>query len=146
MGKRKNGIKKTKSPHKDLKKECDELWSLIIKMRARFRCEYTGANGKQIDRDGVILHSHHIYGKSTYAYRYDLNNGICLDSKIHKWYAHGTPEKQEQFRDFIKDVRGENFYEKMKVQTKTSTTLPMYKAFLEQELEKLKKKHNGHKW
>ena len=67
-----------------IKKSCDKLWSKII--RSKGHCE--------ICRTTQNLEAHHIVTRSRIPTRWDVDNGICLCSKHHKFCteisAHGN--------------------------------------------------------
>lgn len=89
------------------KKRCDKLWKEIIKKRAGFQCEYCGKRQN--------LNSHHIYSRSNFAVRWDLDNGICLCISHHtfniNFSAHKTPL---EFIEWVKEKRGEEWYQRLK--------------------------------
>jgi len=54
---------------------------------------------------------HHIFTKGAYpAIRFDIDNGICLCRGCH-WKVR---RKQEEFRDFLIQYRGHDYYEALK--------------------------------
>lgn len=137
--KRKTTKRKPKTANKKLKDECDALWAECIKLRAGYKSEYSGKPGKQIGGDS-ILNAHHLIGKSSLGLRYNFDNGICLTNGEHNFIAHHT-QRAEGFREFVKSLRGEDIFEKLtKFKHKTSTSLRMYKIYLEQEIKKIKEK------
>ena len=82
-------------------KQLDKLWSEAVKLRAKQTCEYSGRT-----RDnGINLHAHHIGGKSNYALRWDLNNGVCIAGGVHKFVAHHSG-RAKKFRDWALKLRG----------------------------------------
>jgi len=82
---------------KHWKKKADDLWSLIV--RSVGHCEICGREG-QLTKEGKPvkgLNAHHLIGRSNLKYRHDLNNGICLCVRCHKWSTefkvpHVTPD------------------------------------------------------
>lgn len=100
-------VKKQSSPGKQRQIK-DKEWSLKIKERDGFKCLYCGKT--------EYLNSHHIYTRSNYAVRWDMDNGITLCSGHHtmssKFSAHKTPL---EFIEFIKELWGEEWYERLKV-------------------------------
>jgi hypothetical protein len=68
-------------------KGCDRLRSKLIKIRAKFRCEYCWST--------KWLNSHHLFTRNNYSTRFDLDNWICLCALHHKlstkFSAHWTP-------------------------------------------------------
>ena len=125
-----------KSEHKKLIKECDDLWSEIIKKRAGYKSELSGVYGVQLDKEiGSILQAHHIAKKPNLRLRYDLDNGICLTKWEHRYGIHGNHE--EEYRKRIKQVRGEDVYERLSLlRNVTIKDLRLTKLFLLMELKK----------
>ena len=74
MSAKQNRKKRRKPTNWDAK--LDKLWSLLVKHRAGWRCEYCGSREK-------VLNSHHIYSRSNRSTRWDLENGVCLCGKHH---------------------------------------------------------------
>jgi hypothetical protein len=68
--------------------DCDILWSRCVKIRAHNKCEISGGVATNFH-----LESHHVFGKSTPALRYDLRGGICLTFTIHEFKMHSTDPK-----------------------------------------------------
>ena len=101
---------KTKKRKSDLK-ICDNLWSKLVKIRAKFRCEHCWSTFK--------LNSHHIFTRNNYSTRFDLDNGICLCSWCHtmssKFSAHKTPM---EFTEWIMAERWQERYDRLKRKTK----------------------------
>ena len=95
------------------KKLCDDIWADLIKAKAGHKSEYSGKLGKKAGGD-EILHAHHILGKSNYRLRYELDNGISLTAGEHKFIAHHTG-RQEMFRERIKEIKGQDIYERLKL-------------------------------
>lgn len=79
-------------------------WSLKIKERANFKCEYCGEGGK-------YLNSHHIIGRRYKPLRFDIMNGICLHARCHKFLpgaaAHENPIL---FIEWLRAYRPKQFY------------------------------------
>jgi hypothetical protein len=119
-----------KSEHKKLVKKLDKLWSEIIKLRAGMQSELTGKT--------ISLDSHHIYRKPNYALRYSLDNGICLTSYEHRYGIHGAHE--EEYREKIKAVKGNDIYEKLRLMRNTTVDLKLIEIYLENEIKKYMKK------
>jgi len=122
---------KNPSPHKALKKDCNELWAMIIKLRAGNKSELSGQTG--------LLNAHHILGKPNYRLRYDLENGISLTHYEHFRIAHSAA-KQEMFRKEIKRLRGQDIYERLEFlrRSNSKTDLRAVEIYLKSELKKLK--------
>ena len=82
-------MKLTKSTHKQLKYECDNLWAELVKARAGYKSEISGKTEN--------LHVHHLRGKANYRLRYDLEGGVCCTGGEHFFGFHvaGRREKYE---------------------------------------------------
>lgn len=117
--------------HKDLKKECDLLWSETIKARAGYKSELSGKTER--------LNSHHLKGKNSYALRYSLENGFCCTSGEHNFGFHNT-ERRASFEERVKRLRGADIFERLEKLKwcKSKVDLGMIKAYLKQELGKFK--------
>jgi len=122
----------------NLKKECDDLWSKIIKKRAGHKSELASVKGFCLDESTGIIQAHHIAKKPNYRLRYELDNGICLTAWEHKYGIHGNHE--ERYRNYIKLVRGKDIYKRMELLRRMggSTDLTLVKIYLKKELEKFK--------
>ena len=83
---------------KNLKKKCDELWSLIIKSGGA--CEICGQS---------VRDPHHVIGRINYILRWDLRNGVRLCFQHHtggKLSAHNDPI---WFMDWFKSKRSDDY-------------------------------------
>jgi hypothetical protein len=130
--------RKTISKHKKMMKECDQMWSEIVKIKAGYKSEYSGKKGKEVG-GYAILNSHHLIGKSSLALRYNIENGSCITNGEH-FYIAGVEGRKEMFKQRIIEVRGYDVFAKLRANKfKTSTTLSMYYLYLKQALEELKK-------
>ena len=89
-----------KRTKKSVKASCDKLWSQII--RSKGACEVCGTTQN--------LEAHHIIGRRLIPTRWDLQNGLCLCSKHHKFdlhfSAHGGGEVQ--FYKWLDEYLGED--------------------------------------
>ena len=95
-----------------LDKKLLTLWSQIV--RKGGICEHC-------HRSGVKLDAHHVYGRRNNSVRYDLDNGVVLCSGCHTmssiFSAHQTPT---EFTDWIKDYRGEEWYNTLRERARSS--------------------------
>jgi hypothetical protein len=94
----------------NLTKKADKVWADSVKEKAGYRCEVCGKV------EG--LNSHHIFSRSNYTVRHDINNGICLCVAHHvfgNWSAHKSPV---EFVEWIKDNRGINWYEELRAKAR----------------------------
>ncbi|MEA2036106.1 MAG: hypothetical protein U9O94_01255 [Nanoarchaeota archaeon] len=127
---------KIKTKGKRQKDVCDALWNKIIKLRAKKRSELSGLEG--------MIAAHHICGKSTYALRYSLDNGICLLNRSEHIYGihSNDPMVVERFTARIKALRGQDIYERLEPLKWNvgGTDLGFVDIYLRQELKKLEGK------
>lgn len=112
-----------------LEKECDELWSDCIKLRAGFKSELSNQpawnfNGEKVG--GIV--GHHIIKKPNLWLRYSLDNGICVTDYEHDEIHFEKSPKQ--FMDEAEQLAGpERFYRLL--QLKHDTTKPSLVAVKE---------------
>lgn len=115
---------------KTLRNKCDSLWSEIIKLRAKGKCEYC--------RSTSSLNSHHIFSRSNGSVRYDINNGVCLCAKHHvfdsRFSAHKAPA---EFMAWIEDTRGRDWL--MALRKKSQTISKSNYELIKVGLEEIKK-------
>lgn len=125
-------IKRSKSPHKILEKECDALWSKAVKLRAGNKSEISGKTD--------VLNAHHLVGKPNYRLRYELSNGISLTSGEHFFVAHNAG-RVEGFKNTVKILRGHDIFEKLHnlKWDQCKTDLTMVKLYLENEIRNLER-------
>lgn len=87
---------------KGLDGELDKAWSLLVKHKAKWKCEVCGK------RD--YLNSHHVFTRRNKSVRWSIMNGVCLCPSHHtlssKFSAHGTPVT---FNDWLIKKRGQNY-------------------------------------
>ncbi len=84
----------------------DDAWSIKVKEKAGFKCEYCGLEAP--------LNSHHIYSRSNKAVRWDVDNGICLCVGHHtfnsRFSAHKTPI---EFIEWLIKYKGQEYMDKL---------------------------------
>ncbi len=101
LGKKKISVKK-------LQKHLDSLWSEKVKQRDGFACVVCGKK--------EYLNSHHIYSRTSFSTRWDLNNGITLCSGHHTlksdFSAHKTPT---EFVEFLIKRYGQKYIDDLKI-------------------------------
>jgi len=131
---------KVKIHKPDLKKECDDLWAEIIKLRAGYKSEISGREGRQIG-GSYVMGAHHIAGKKTLFLRYSLENGICLENTGEHIYGIHSRNITiaNQYKAKIEEVRGSDIYDKLNSYSNNkSKSLKEIKIYLENELKKLR--------
>jgi len=106
-------------------KKLDDIWRVLVKKDANYRCEISGQT-----KDQCQLHSHHFIGRANRATRWYLPNGVCLSASCHKlslWSAHENPE---WFRAQMLDRRGDK-WRKDVVRQSTKTFKGTYRQVLD---------------
>jgi len=98
-----------KTKRRKLIDKLDKLWS--EKVKSVGKCAYCGKDS--------YLNPHHIYSRSNYSTRWDLDNGICLCSGCHTlsstFSAHKTPM---EFSEYIKEKRGNEWFNRLRAKAK----------------------------
>jgi hypothetical protein len=118
-----------------LRKELDRLWKEAVYLRAGYKSELSGKEGKQIGGDHV-LNAHHIIHKPNNYLRYSLDNGICVTSGEHLYGCHGPQE--ERYREWIKEKRGQDIYERLSIfKNNKVKDLLLVKIYLNEQIEKM---------
>ena len=129
-----NKGKKIKTEKEDLDKDCLDLWSEIVKLKAGYKCQFPNC------RKTTYLNSHHIFTRGIKATRYDPDNGLCLCSGHHT-LNNDSAHKSIYFKDtMIKaGVLTEEFLTKLHLRTqgKLGTDLKIIKYWLIKERDKL---------
>jgi len=116
-------------------KKCLALWAKIVKLRDGGKCLHCGSI--------KFLNSHHLVAKENYRTRYELDNGVTLCVKCHKYdrrkSAHGNPV---WFAFWAIEVVGEDRLKrvnKIAQRKPKSPTIPWYRkqlTRLEKEYER----------
>ena len=73
-----------------MRNKADDLWRKIVKLKGY--CTICGKPASQCQ-----LHAHHVIGRSNYATRFDLRNGICLCAYCHKLSPKSAHEDPQGF-------------------------------------------------
>lgn len=107
-----------------LKKYCDRLWSLLIKVRAGYKSEYSGK--------AEVLNAHHLRGKKSLALRYSLENGYCCTAGEHKFGFHSIANNHK-YESRVKEQRGADIFKRLEA-VNGNGKLWSYRAMLENEL------------
>jgi len=105
---------KKKQSKSYINKKKDKEWAEAVKERDGHRCQYCGKT--------TFLNSHHIFSRSNFLTRWDLDNGITLCSGCHtlssKFSAHKTPI---EFIDWLIDKKGQDFINKLRATARKTT-------------------------
>jgi hypothetical protein len=99
--------KPNNKPNKSkLTKDCDRLWSIIVRQRDA-TCLYPGCNRQD-------LNAHHIFSRRNQSVRFDPENGVALCRGHHLFWAHSA---YEEFRDAIIEKIGKKDFERLKAKS-----------------------------
>ena len=102
-------------------KSLDKLWSLKVKERAEFKCEFCL-------EEGVWLNSAHIVGRRYRTLRWDIDNGMCLCYGCHRAYDEHQPQAEQIRRIVIGEERLERLLAKKQVIAKNQDYEEIKKA------------------
>ena len=113
---------------KQLIKDCDILWSKIIRSRAGQKCQICGLRASE---------THHIAGRGM-SVRFSLGNGLAMCRKCH------NHDFEEEMEVKISKLIGENQLEALKILARLPIKLTSYDlAELKKELTKTLKETDG---
>ncbi len=113
--KKRQSLSSLKRDRKFKKEYIDLLWGELVKLRAGLKCEYCG-NPK-------TLNSHHVFSRSNMALRWDEDNGICLCALHHVLGLFSAHKAPLEFAEWIKEKRGETWYEALLFKSRVITKL-----------------------
>jgi hypothetical protein len=99
-------LSKEKPSRKQWVKKLDVLWSQVVKLRAKGMCEKCGRK--------EYLNSHHIFSRSNFSTRWDIDNGIALCPTHHTLGNDSAHKCGIEFAEWLKDKRGEEWYKKLR--------------------------------
>ena len=133
--KRVNRRKRKKSPRALLVKELDALWRTLVKLKVGDKCEMCGKPDGQ--GRGHSLNAHHIFGRSNYSVRWDVENGVCLTAGNHTLTTHSAHKAPIEFIEFMKKRRGVKWYNDLR--TKANAIKKWAVPELQEKKEELKK-------
>ena len=103
-------------------KVLDEVWRDIVKLRVGGKCEFCHKD--------KYINSHHIYSRTNYATRWDLDNGIALCAMHHmlgNFSAHKSPM---EFSEWIATYKGKDWLTKIKQRAKSPYKKTNYEEVL----------------
>ena len=108
----------------------DNLWSRLIKLRAKGKCEYC--------RRPDTLNSHHIFSRSNRSTRWDERNGVCLCAGHHSLNNISAHKAPMIFMEWLKKERGETWYKTIQIRAMTAAKIDykLTKLYLEHEIRK----------
>ena len=93
-------------PHKGKNTYLDNLWREAIHKRADYKCEYCGKKS--------TLNAHHIFSRSNYFLRWNLDNGIALCVAHHIFGNFSAHKSPIEFVEWLKEKRGVEWYENLR--------------------------------
>lgn len=114
-------------PKKIAISKLDRLWSELVKLRARGRCEVCAKT------EG--LNSHHIFSRSNFATRWDEENGVCLCVAHHVFGNFSAHKSPIEFVEWLKEHRDSIWYTALR-----QKAMSVYKPDYELIYADLKKK------
>jgi hypothetical protein len=98
--------KKTAKKKANYRKDCLDLWSLIVRTKQR-KCQFIGCGSDS------HLSAHHIRSASHHSTQLDEENGLCVCWGHH----HLQKVKSEWFQDKVIEVIGQAEYDRLKAKS-----------------------------
>ena len=83
-------------------RKLDKIWAERVKERAGNKCEKCGKR--------QYLNSHHIFSRSNHSMRWNVENGVCLDSGCHTLKNDSAHKAPVEFIEWLRETRGEEWY------------------------------------
>jgi len=125
--------KKRGEDRKKLEKECDALWSVMIRLRDK-RCQFC-----MKVTEHKKLYAHHIWTRTSRAGRWNDANGVALCLRCHLHVAH---RMYEVFRRWLILWMGQDKFDRLMLMcnTRTKITAPelqLIKADLQRKIDEL---------
>jgi 5-methylcytosine-specific restriction endonuclease McrA len=126
--------RRTKSERTKRIGRIDTLWSIAVRTRDNYTCQYCGAATKRSE-------AHHIFGRTAMSTRFDLEDGVTLC-----WYCHHYRAPSGQFHhwaehEWLGEAAYEALHERLCSTVKTTDEwLDEQEARLRAEIEKLQEK------
>jgi hypothetical protein len=115
------------------KRTLDNLWSEIVKLNANNKCEFENCDKT------TYLNSHHIFSRTNFNLRWDINNGICLCSGHHLLKNDSAHKAPIEFVEWLKIKRGKKWYSSLREKAKLNINAKnMNYLEIKQQLEKIK--------
>lgn len=106
----KNALNEPKISNID--KHLDSAWSLLVKIKAGFQCEYC--------KSRLNLNSHHIYSRMNKAGKWFLPNGICLCVAHHIGPTFSAHKTSVDFTMWLIEYKGQEFLDNLKIKVKST--------------------------
>lgn len=126
--------KRKETPNKvHIEKKLDTAWSLLVKQKAGFRCEYCGTTR--------ALNSHHIYSRGNHSVRWSLENGICLCVTHHIGLEFSPHKTGMKFATWITRKRGQQFMDNLEMKAGKTGKMHVFEKelILKEMLDEIKK-------
>lgn len=125
--------KKRGEDRKRLEKECDELWSVYIRLRDK-RCQFC-----MKVTEHKKLFAHHIWTRTSRAGRWNPSNGVALCWRCHRHVAH---QMYEVFRRWLILWMGQEAFDRLMLMCNTRAKhtvadLQLIKADMKQKIERM---------
>ena len=126
---------KRKTPAKKRRDRLDRLWADDVKLIAGSKCEYCSKT--------TTLNSHHIFGRSNFRLRWDVDNGMCLCAYHHMLGNVSAHKSPLLFAEFMIKERGQEWYASLLKKASPEFKLgSVDKSVVEEELQRLTKELN----
>jgi len=117
-------------PKKGKQTYLDRLWRDAIHVRADRKCEYCGKESH--------INAHHIFSRSNFSVRWDVDNGIALCAGHHVFGNFSAHKSPVEFVEWLKEKRGERWYEELRMKArKINGNMEELKNSSKEALEKM---------
>ena len=126
-------MKKKRTNRQKLESKLDILWSKLVKQNAGYKCEYCGD-------DVSTLNSHHVIGRGNKNLKWDLNNGVCVCYRHHKYNEFSFHTSKTFMNDWIRSVRGDDWWDDLQEKKRSSDKMSLIR--MEEIYFELKEKLN----
>lgn len=107
----------------------DNLWRQKVYENGGKRCEYCNKTEK--------LNAHHIFSRSNYVVRWDLDNGVCLCVSHHIFGKMSFHKSPIEMLEWLKKKRGNKWYKTLRKKAQTTKPVKKIKEEAIKNLEKL---------
>jgi len=98
------------------RKPTDVVFSKIVRIRAKWKCERCG---KDCSQNKGMLHCSHYYGRSREATRYELDNCVAFCFHCHQELGHGDATGHEEYKKFMINRIGPERFDSLFIQSES---------------------------
>jgi 5-methylcytosine-specific restriction endonuclease McrA len=104
----------------------DKLWRDKVYAQGKHKCEYCGK---------VQVNAHHIFSRSNYAVRWDVDNGVCVCVSHHVFGNLSFHKAPAEMLEWIKEKRGNEWYDRLRAKARVKQDINISKELAENNLK-----------